>query len=495
MRKLRLALLSSCIAGSVLALRPALAQTPQVSAQIEALQSQLLALQRQLDELRQQLDQQKQTTATQARELGEVRQRQAQVQTQAQASASAPAAAPAPAPDAGHVSFPNGRPTLTSNDGRFSIGLTGKIHFDTAHYIEGRNRGSVPAATEDLNSGTNMRRAQLGVTGRVFRDFEYLLNYEFGGAPDNNGTLEEARISYVGIPNLSLEIGQLEPALTLEEGTSSNDNSFLEQAAAVNMSSSLAAASGRQAVGGRWWGDRHFLGAYLTGGSAGTEADDEQRGATLRIAGLPYRDGANLIHLGASGSYVFKPNETNGGADTVRFRDRPELRVDSNRLVDTGPIDASHAYTGGVELAAVYRNLSLQGEYLRFGADRKPGQPDVDFGGWYVFGSWVLTGESRRYNNARGAFGGVRPERPFDPAEGGWGAFELLARYSTVDLNDRDVRGGEQDVITLGLNWYLNNNIRFMFNYQYVDVDRRDATGLQIGQDFHAISMRAQANW
>lgn len=491
MAKLARQTITGCLTAICFVAGPSVAQTSAVSAQIETLQAQLLAVQQQLDELRRQLDQQRQTAASQARELGEVRQRQTQAAGQPAGNTAAPSKAPA---DAGWVTFPNGRPTLTSNDERFSLAVMGKIHFDVAHYMEGKNKSAVPSASEDLNSGSNVRRAQLGVTGRLFRDFEYLLNYEFGGSPENTGTLDEARISYLGIRNVSLEIGQLEPALTLEEGSGTNDLMFLEQAAAVNIASSLAAGSGRHAVGARWWSNRQFAGAYLTGGAAGTEADDEQRATTLRVAGLPWRDGMNLVHLGASGSYVFKPNETNGGADTVQFRDRPELRVDSNRLIDTGLIDSHNAYTAGAELAVVWKNLSLQGEYLRFGADRK-GMSDVDFDGWYVLASWILTGESRGYNDSRGAFGGVKPTRPFDPEEGGWGAFELAARYSHVDLDDRDIMGGKQDILTVGLNWYVNSNVRFMFNYQYADVDRRNAGGLQIGQDFHAISMRAQAGW
>ena len=62
-----------------------------------------------------------------------------------------------------------------------------------------------------------------------------------------------------------------------------------------------------------------------------------------------------------------------------------------------------------------------------------------------------------------------------------------MARYSNIDLNWKEgttansdaailalggVRGGEQSITTLGLNWYLNNNLRFMFDYEMVDVDK-----------------------
>jgi phosphate-selective porin OprO/OprP len=87
-----------------------------------------------------------------------------------------------------------------------------------------------------------------------------------------------------------------------------------------------------------------------------------------------------------------------------------------------------------------------------------------------------------------------------------WGVWEIAARYSDLDLNWNEgtpgticegaftgcVRGGEQKIVTLGLNWYLSNNIRLMFDYLHVDVNRLNASGQQIGQAFNAIGTRLQ---
>ena len=145
--------------------------------------------------------------------------------------------------------------------------------------------------------------------------------------------------------------------------------------------------------------------------------------------------------------------------------------------------------------------------------------PDPDFAGYYLQGSWIFTGESRRYNAATGSFQNPRPMVPFSSG-GGFGAWELAARYSRMDLDFMEgsrqpprvpaaVRGGDQSVMTLGVNWYPNPNIKVMMNYLLIDVDRlnpagpgirslsvrrrtRRRIGVEIGQDLDVFALRTQ---
>jgi len=97
------------------------------------------------------------------------------------------------------------------------------------------------------------------------------------------------------------------------------------------------------------------------------------------------------------------------------------------------------------------------------------------FGGWHVQTSYVFGG-SRSYSG--GIFGGVRPE-------GEAGAWEIAARFSTMDLNDSGYHGGEQSNFTVALNRYVTSNLRFMFNVIFVDVeDRNPILGVMRAQ-FH----------
>ena len=127
------------------------------------------------------------------------------------------------------------------------------------------------------------------------------------------------------------------------------------------------------------------------------------------------------------------------------------------RLIDTGALaNVDRIDRGGFEGLWIDGPWSVQGEYLREQIARKSGARDFNGEGWYVFGSWVPTGESRPYTN--GNTGNIKPR-------GEWGAVELLLRYSTLDLNDAAVHGGRQHDWTLGANWYLTTHFKFQANY------------------------------
>jgi phosphate-selective porin OprO/OprP len=197
--------------------------------------------------------------------------------------------------------------------------------------------------------------------------------------------------------------------------------------------------------------------------------------------------------------------------------------VDSTRLIDTGNIDASHAYVASVEAAGNWRNFQAQAENFWFGVERKNSTAsDPHFGGYYVQGSWIITGESRRYVMANGAYQSPRPRAPFS-GSGGTGALELALRFSRADFNFEEgavgtaptanaVRGGKQDIWTVGVIWYATSNVKFMFNYLRVDVDRINPAGpgnltpfgaapatppigVQIGQKYDAYALRSQFNF
>ncbi|MCC7266829.1 MAG: porin [Caulobacteraceae bacterium] len=498
------------LAGTALAAllaTPALAQDAQAQAdRIAALEAQIAALAEQVAELK------------------------AQNAAVAKAAPERAAARPAEAV----VSLANGRPTIASSDGRFTASIRGVLQLDAARYDQASpgplstdfRRGSFGGADEndrarDLGDGANFRRVRLGIEGKAFGAFDYNFLYDFGGSGvEENGRISAAWVQYSALP-VKLRVGAFPPPTGLEDAASSSSSLFAERPSIAETVRGLAGGDGRTGLGAFASGERWNVSAVVTGNLIGTQTFDEQLGFVGRAAFVPLKGEDWLVHLGANANLVINPAATGpdapGGAPTpVRLRDRPELRVDGTRLIDTGNLDADSVTALGLEFGAQRRNLYLQAEYFDIDVDRRASAlSDPSFRGWYVQGSWVLTGEARRYGTTNAGFDGPRPSKPFDPLEGQWGALELAMRYSHIDLDYRAgiagsapaadaVRGGEQNVWSLGLNWYLNTVLSLQAAYRRVEVDRLSPggtafgagatppAGAQVGQDLDILSLRTQ---
>ena len=176
------------------------------------------------------------------------------------------------------------------------------------------------------------------------------------------------------------------------------------------------------------------------------------------------------MHLGLSLSHGIPSGS--GEDRTARYRTRPESHLTDDRLVDTGELTIRSQELINVEGAWLNGPFSIQGEYFYVIAD---GDERLNFKGWYLYGSYVLTGEHRAYRRAGGVFGSISPNRPFNPFNGSWGAVELGLRFSSIDLNSGAIKGGGERNITVGLNWYLQRKIRLMVNYVHAVVEDRGA--------------------
>ena len=414
------------------------------------------------------------------------------------------------------ASIPNGKPTIASADGKFSATLHGVMQLDAAKYFQD---DTLPTAVtvRDLNSGTNFRRARIGVDGKVFGDFDYNILFDFGGSgAEDAGRVQELWVQYSGFKPLRFRVGAFAPPLGLEDAASTNGALFPERPAAADIARGLAGGDTRIGAGVIGNGDHWFASAIVTGALVSSfnstatafnpAVSDEQLGYALRVAGTPLHGYDWLVHVGANASVIAQPADAGATAAPrygVQLRERPELRVDGTRLVDTGAIDAAGARAFGVELAFQRRNLLVQGEYFDIEVDRRnpaANLSDPKFSGWYVEGGWVITGEARKYNTATAAFDAPAVAKPFDPRKRQWGAWELAGRYSTIDLNANEnsvvaanrVRGGEQTIWSVGLNWFPNPAVKLMFDFQDVSIDRLNAAGASLDQDYQSINIRSQ---
>lgn len=369
---------------------------------------------------------------------------------------------------------------IASDDGKFETTLGGRIQVDAWSMDKDD--------FDDVNgkSGTEFRRARVFVKGKMYDNWTYKGQYDFA---DNSTTIKDAWIGYNGFDAFNIKIGQFKQPMGLEELTSSKYITFMERAMATE-----AFATSRRIGLGIYDHSTHFSWAVSAyGQEEGDNTEDggsEGYGAGARLAWAPWNEKGKLLHLGVSGAY----EEQNDSE--LRFRSRMEAHGVDTRYLNTDFIPKPDTTSKlGLEAATVYGPFSLQGEYYFVSADSDQANFDEpDYNGGYIFGSWFITGESRKYK--KGAFSRVTPETTV--GKGGRGAWELAARYSYVDLEDGDTKGGEQSNITVGLNWYATKYVRFMANYVYVDADpiSTKTAGVDNVEDEPSIyQMRAQIDF
>jgi len=361
---------------------------------------------------------------------------------------------------------------VSTYDGNFSFELGGRLMIDAAFYHEDKNT---------LGDGTEIRRARIDLEGRLFADWDYEFGIDFA---DGDADIKDAYISYNGFWPIRLTVGQFKAPFSLEEQTNSKYITFMERALVNEFAPGYNIGVGIYGSGDMWTAAAGAFGEAFDDDAK--DEGDEGWNVTGRLTFAPVHTDTRALHLGAAVSYQEPDDEKE-----VKFDTRPESHVTELKYVDTGKIKSTdHLIKYGLEASAVYGPFSLQGEYIFTDIQREDGSPDVEFHGGYVYGSWFLTGESRAYKFQKGAFGRVEPR-------GKWGALELAARYSTIDLNDGPIAGGIEKNITFGLNWYINPQIRFMANYIIVDNDEHaDADGEAFGDDSPDIfQMRFQADF
>lgn len=519
------------IAGALAASHARAQSTTSADEQIALLKQQLHLLEQKLDTV------QRQTAANSAATANVRKEAKAEVRSEAKAAvAHANATTPvkvAVAPPSGVVvKMPNNRPTICTADDQNCIAITSRVHWDVGGYNYRPN--SAATTPQQLDSGENLRRARIGILGRFFGDWDYALIYDFGGSSDGFGGtapgslpgggvsgVENAYLRYTGFKpfggKMAIEGGLFDLPYTLDEATTSNDILFMERSSASNIATNIAAGDFRSAFGVRWWSNELFVGAYVTGPSAGAihsasstspNGTSEQYGAVARVAGQIISGKDYSLHIGADAEWLIQPARNLAtGAQTFTLSDRPELRIDPTTLITTGAIaNASGAQVYSAEAAATYGPLILQGEYYLYSIERTAntglppfGAPPLRFQGGYAQAGYVLTGENHKYNTDSASYAGIKPANPFSLSGGGWGAWEIAGRVSAIDLNDRlatatGIAGGRQTVYTAALNWYINDNVRFMFDYLHGDVSRlpNPTSTVNAGSKFDAIAMRTQ---
>jgi phosphate-selective porin OprO/OprP len=346
---------------------------------------------------------------------------------------------------------------LDTLDGNFKLKIGGRLMND---WFWSSEDAGLKADVGEQEDGVEFRKARLYFEGLIYGDIEYKLEYDFA---EGDAALKDAYLGLTDFPLGKLRMGHFKEPFSLEELTSSKYITFMERA----LPNIFAPSRNTGFMLHNTASDERItaaIGVFRDTDDQGKAVDNGGYNVTGRVTVLPiYKDkGANLLHLGAAYSYR-NPD------DSIQYQQKPEAHL-ADTFVDTGSLAVDRVDLVGLEAAWVNGPLSLQGEYMMANADRLGSGLDVKFDGYYVQASYFLTGEHRNYKTSEGAFSRTKPRKNYSAA-GGPGAWEIKARYSGLDLSDRDITGGKLNNTTAGVNWYLNPNTRIMWDYVHADKD------------------------
>jgi phosphate-selective porin OprO and OprP len=398
--------------------------------------------------------------------------------------------------------------TVKTDDGRFEMKIGGRIHYDAYVFSEDDDAtfGSSALTTQ---GGFAFRRTYLTLTGKLY-GWDYKFENDFAAEAgtvtcnaiaavpatpsctvSNTGAsgFREMWVSTQVGPG-KLMLGQFKPFRGMEELASSNEITMIERP----VTSATGIYANRQFLMGVGYkglalNDTFGYQAHLMQlGAANSTNEGTSMG--VRTYYVPVNADGTIVHVGLAYSVDGEPGR---GGSTVTTN-RPQYpyagrRGPVIRFGDAGGASAvnsdDHQNTLALEAATAFGPFTLQGEYASAdleNADAVTGDAKVD--ALYLQAGWFITGETAVYKADRGAFGKPKPL-------GENGAWELTARYESMENKDEDATNNMCAIgtglataagaatetkcaitgLTVGTNWYLNPNVRFMLNYYTGEAD------------------------
>ena len=361
---------------------------------------------------------------------------------------------------------------VATRDKESKFQLGGRLMWDYDNFNHSNIGGTEGSESE-------LRRGRIYVKGTIRTNWSYKLQFEFKSIENTDGgnsvDLEDAYIVYSGLP-VQLKFGRFHRPVGLEELTSSKNTSTIERAAFWDIVPSSRSDYNFQI--GQYKTDYTWaIGIYENEDSNEEGIKDSNGNLTYSYGGratyLPTNTDASKIHIGIS--YLHRDFDNNLQRAYLRTRLATHT-ADKIALADAGTTGKKSNQIG-LEVAWVSGSFSLQSEYMRYKitTDNTVAN-DVEFYGYYLQATHSLTGESRVYQ--QGSFDKIKPSS-FG------GAWELVLKYEHGHADY--LTTSKYDLTTLGVNWYINSNVRASLNYLTGETDN---TGKN--DNFDAISTRLQ---
>ncbi len=376
---------------------------------------------------------------------------------------------------------------------KLHVGGYGEIDFggmNADNALEGLARATGTTAT---GYGTEIRRFRPTMTGTLWGDIDFEGQMDFGGG---NVRATNVWTKLKGIPYIgNIQIGHQKENFSLEALTSDEWTTFMERA----LPNTFAVGNPYKAYNTGIKVYNQALDKRMTWAVGGYINQSNSSGSffnnyantdlAVRLTALPWcaDNGRDLLHVGLSYSYRAREASHPG----LEYQSTPEFHLTNTYTIDTGLLPATAANTLDPELALVLGPFSLRGEYFNAMVNANGKLPvntvsnlagtkiaNPDFDGYYMEACYFLTGERRPYDKNQGIFTRPIPLHNFNIKDGGWGAWELTARFSNTNLSNGGVTGGDENDVTAGINWYLNPNVKLQLNYIYAHIfDRTYVVG------------------
>jgi phosphate-selective porin OprO and OprP len=385
---------------------------------------------------------------------------------------------------------------ISTADDAFRVHVGGTTQFDYGWNAAGQAVQFGPGGTGEFQDGAVFRRARITIDGTMYQHFEWVAEFDFANNVDNDNGSTSTPIGspsftnvWVGVNDLpwigTMRVGWMKEPIGFEHMTNIRWRNFMESAPggdSLSLTSPgvlILNATENQRV---TWAAGFF---HIQNDNFGFGFGDGEYAETGRVTFLPwYEDeGAELLHLGIGASHRALDN------NQIDIKARPSVRTmpgtDEPRLAETGTILGSRQEVFDVEVAGVYGPWTLQSEYYwasiqdAFFPDSPPphGMPlgTLFYQGAYIELLYFLTGEHQPYDRKDAVFDRVIPLRNFNiwNGSGGLGAWQVGFRYGFLDLQDKGVNGATLHDMVLGLNWFLNPNMKIQWNFA---ADHRDST-------------------
>ncbi len=437
-------------------------------ADIEALKQQINALSQKVEALENQHAAEQQAATNAA--TGQIQELEQEVRVLARERELDQEAAAAAAKSAPKLSVGSSGFTASSADSNFVFSLKGVLQVDSRTFF---NDSAIKS-----NDGFLVRRARPIFQGTLYRDFDFRFTPDF--APSSGPTIFDAYGNYRYEPWLQLRTGKFKTPEGLEQLQEDVNIQFNERSLATDLVPN-------RDVGLQLWGDIaggvlsyaagifNGVGDAQNSSNAAFENEVEFAG---RVFTQPFKN-SDITALQGLGFGVAGTSENN----TSGTKDLPSTTGGTLPGYTTDGQQQFFSYSATTVANGEHWRLSPQGYYY-YGPLSLLGEYAISDQGvrntatgaeaylqntaWEVSGGWILTGENASFN-------GVTPLHPFDPHNGQWGAFQVVARYAELNIDDAAFDGfanpatsaSAAQAWSAGLNWYLNKNIRLNASFSH----------------------------